>query len=321
MKIRNVLTLFNGISACHLSLIKSNIIIDKLYYAEIDKYANSITSKHFPDDILLGDVLNWESWDIDWSSIDLVVAGFPCQAWSSAGNQLGDKDPRGKLFWTTLDIISKVLENNKNAKYMMENVKMKSEFEKYITLNTIEKLGEVNKIMINSALLTAQNRERYYWSNFNITQPKDKNLFIKDINKNIIDLEINDDIINKIKNGEIKCRQKLNGISQTLDRSLKNIRKPNQKAKTLTATSYKGLGTNGSTNVFEMVDDEIVFRQLNENESELIQSFPINWTEGISRTQRLKSLGNAWTVDIISHIFDCMIKDIESVEDLFNGDD
>lgn len=316
MKIRKVLSLYNGISACHLALEKANIDVDQVYYAEIDKHANFITKKNYPEDILLGNVLDWESWDIAWNEIDLVVAGFPCQSWSTAGHQLGDKDPRGMLFWTTLDIIAKVLESNKNAKYLMENVKMKSDFEKYITYHTIDRLGYCEKILINSSSIVPQNRERYYWSNFKISQPHKKNLKLRDINKNIIDLDLTFEEIKKmIIDKEIIYNKKMSE-SQSLYRSYKNIRKGSEVAKTLTASSYKGMQTNGSTNIIENINGKLIFRQLNEAECELIQSFPELWTDGISKTQRIKCLGNAWTVDIISHIFKCMFEDYICIESL-----
>lgn len=130
---KNVLSLFNGISGCHLALDRAGLSFGIVYYSEIDKYANAVTQHHYPDDIALGDVTKWREWDIDWSSIDLVGAGFPCQAWSVAGKQLGDKDERGMLFWTTLEIIAHVLKHNPDAKFLMENVKMKKDFEQYIT--------------------------------------------------------------------------------------------------------------------------------------------------------------------------------------------
>lgn len=171
------LSLFNGISAGRLALSRAGIKFDKYYIAEIDKFANKVSEFHYPDNIQLGDVNNWREWDIDWSSVGLVTAGFPCQSWSLAGKQLGDKDERGKLFWTTLEIMSHVLENNPDAKFMLENVKMKKEFEEYITLHTERALGYVNKTLINSSLLSAQNRQRYYWTNFEVSQPEDKVFF------------------------------------------------------------------------------------------------------------------------------------------------
>lgn len=192
MKPITALSLFNGISGLHLALDRAEIPINKVYYSEIDKFANQVTEHHYPNDIALGDVTKWEEWDINWSSIDLVSAGFPCQAWSVAGKQLGDKDERGMLFWTTLDIIKKVLDNNPNAKFLMENVKMKKEFEEYITYHTEQSLGYVEKILINSALVSAQNRNRYYWTNFKVSElPKDKGVVLKDIVEEPIDKDYN----------------------------------------------------------------------------------------------------------------------------------
>lgn len=177
-----VLSLFDGISACHLALTKAGFNVDTYYTAEIDKYATQISEHHYPDAIRFGDVTKWQEWDIDWSSIDIVTGGFPCQAWSVAGKQLGDKDERGMLFWTMLDIMKMVLKHNPKAYFLMENVKMKREFEEYITHHTEQALGQVEKHLINSALVSAQNRNRYYWSNIQgITQPEDKGLVLADV--------------------------------------------------------------------------------------------------------------------------------------------
>ena len=241
---RNVLSLFNGISGLHLALDKANIKVDNVYYAEIDKFANKITEHHYPDDVALGDVTKWRGWNIDWSSIDLVSAGFPCQAWSVAGKQLGDKDERGMLFWTTLDIIKTALEHNPKAKFLMENVKMKKEFEEYITHHTEQALGYVEKTLINSSLVSAQNRNRYYWTNFEVKQPDDKGALLKDIVDGTC-INLYKGLEKDIRNGEVASEQNLNGISQTMQRALNNGRNPDQKANTLTACSYKGMGTNG----------------------------------------------------------------------------
>ena len=177
----NILSLFNGLGGLPLACDRAGISYDKCYYSEVDKYANKVMEKNYPDSIPLGDVTKWKEWDIDWSSIALVSAGFPCQSWSVAGQQQGDKDERGMLFWTTLEVISQVLKHNPNAKFLLENVKMKKEFEQYITYHTEQALGIVEKILINSALVSAQNRNRYYWTNFKVEQPEDKGLVLADI--------------------------------------------------------------------------------------------------------------------------------------------
>ena len=180
----NALSLFDGMSCGRIALERAEVKVDNYYSSEIDKYAIQIANKNYPQDEIkrLGDVTKWQDWNIDWSSIDLVTGGFPCQAWSIAGKQKGDRDERGMLFWTMLDIMKKVLEYNPRAKFLIENVKMKKEFEEYITLHTSNALGVVYKHLVNSALVSAQNRQRYYWTNIeNIEQPKDKGILLKDI--------------------------------------------------------------------------------------------------------------------------------------------
>ena len=177
----NVLSLFNGMGFCAMALESMGVNVNKFYSSEIDKYANQATQALFPDTIQVGDVTTWREWAIDWKSIDLVTGGFPCQAWSLAGKQLGDKDERGMLFWVMLDIMKHAREHNPNVDFVIENVKMKKEFEEYITTHTENALGHVHKILINSALVSAQNRNRYYWTSFAVEQPEDKGILLKDI--------------------------------------------------------------------------------------------------------------------------------------------
>lgn len=180
-----VLSLFGGIETGRQALKELNIPIDGYYSSEIDKYAIAVSTYQHQDIIHLGSVTDWRDWNIDWANIDLITGGFPCQAWSVAGRQLGDKDERGKLFWVMLDIMKHVKSLNPSVKFMIENVKMKKDFEEYITYHTNQALGELNKHLINSALVSAQNRQRYYWTNIQgIEQPEDKGLLLKDIIEN-----------------------------------------------------------------------------------------------------------------------------------------
>ena len=330
----NVLSLFNGISGCHLALDKAGIQVDQVYYAEIDKYANKVTEKNYPDDVALGDVTKWQEWDIDWSSIDLVGAGFPCQAWSVAGKQLGDKDERGMLFWTTLEIIAHVLKHNPKAKFLMENVKMKKEFEEYITHHTEQALGHVEKTLINSALVSAQNRQRYYWTNFKIDQPMDKGVILADI--------LDDGIVDRDKSYCIDANYHKGGnLDQYFNKSRRQLvfypasivgRRLNERGvrddynKQVPITQclqvkHKNLKTGCLTTVdkdnvisYEKPGrypdvynrDDLKYRKLTTNECARLQTFPDNWCSMVSNTQAYKCYGNAWTVDVIAHIFKCM---------------
>jgi len=282
----NVLSLFDGISAGRVALERAGIEVDNYYASEVDKYAIQVSTKNYPNIKQLGDVTKWREWDIDWSSIQLVSGGFPCQSWSLAGKQLGDKDDRGQLFWVMLDIIKTVLEHNPNAKFLMENVKMKKEFEDYITFHTEQALGEVYKHLINSSLLSAQSRNRFYWTNIpNIEQPKDKGIILKDILEESVEDKYNltneaIDYMSRLRNGKPRWEYHKNPLDG--------------KAACLTANMYKGVpyGVVQAKN-----------RKLTPIECERLQTFDDNYTEGISNSQRYKALGNSWTVDVIAHIF------------------
>ena len=172
----NVLSLFDGVSCGRVALQRAGIPINKYYASEIDKYAIMITQNNFPDTVQLGDVTKWEDWDIDWSSIDLLIGGNPCVSWSVAGKQLGTEDPRGQLLFDYVNILHHIQKHNPNVKFLVENVKMKQEFQDIFS----NMLG-VQPVEINSALLSAQNRKRLYWTNWEFGQPEDKHIMLKDI--------------------------------------------------------------------------------------------------------------------------------------------
>jgi|DEB0MinimDraft_6_1074348.scaffolds.fasta_scaffold00849_13 DNA (cytosine-5)-methyltransferase 1/DNA (cytosine-5)-methyltransferase 3A len=239
----NVLSLFDGISGTQVALDRLGVKVNNYYASEIDEYAMKTTLKNYPSTIMLGDVKNWETWhlitrqNLDWSSIDLVVGGFPCQAWSNAGLKQGDKDPRGMLFWTMLDVMKLVLEKNPNAKFLMENVRMKNEFEEYITFHTEEALGKVNKHLINSALVSAQNRKRFYWTNIEgIDQPEDQGLLLRDV----LDYSCEDTLSEK----EMAFMLRSESKTKDLPRLKARARYEDQKSNTLTYSMHKGVPYN-----------------------------------------------------------------------------
>lgn len=166
----NVLSLFDGISCGQVALERAGISVGKYYASEVDKYAISITQKNYPDTIQFGDVTKWREWDIDWSTIDLIQGGSPCQGFSFAGKQLNFDDPRSKLFFVFADILDHARKHNPDVRFLLENVRMKQEYQDVIS----ERLG-VKPVMINSALVSAQNRVRLYWTNIGeIEQPEDR---------------------------------------------------------------------------------------------------------------------------------------------------
>lgn len=173
----NILSLFDGISCGRVALKRAGIPVEKYYASEIDPYAIKVSQKNYPDIIQLGDIRDWREWDIDFSKIDILFAGFPCQAWSVAGKQKGDDDPRGELIHHLIGIWKKIKRENPDLIFLFENVKMKKEF-----INYINDLFGCEPILINSSLVSGQNRERYYWTNIpGITQPRDRGILLKDI--------------------------------------------------------------------------------------------------------------------------------------------
>ena len=139
--------------------------VERYYASEIDKHAIQQTKLNFPGTIQLGDVEKWREWDIKWEEIDLLLAGSPCQGFSLAGKMLGHDDPRSRLFWVFDDIRKHLLSCNPKALWMLENVRMKAEHEALIN-----DALDLQPVVINSALVSAQNRVRLYWTNIRVRQ-------------------------------------------------------------------------------------------------------------------------------------------------------
>lgn len=181
-----VLSCFDGMSCGQIAFERAGINVSKYYASEIDKYAIQVTQKNYPNTIQLGDIKNWRSWNIEQP--DIVIGGSPCQGFSFAGKRLNFDDPRSKLFFT----FAEILKHYKPKHFLLENVLMDKRSEYVIS----EILGDIfpsdatqllfnsviEPIKINSALVSAQNRRRLYWTNIQgIEQPKDKGILLKDI--------------------------------------------------------------------------------------------------------------------------------------------
>jgi DNA-methyltransferase (dcm) len=190
-----VLSLFDGMSCGQIALRELGIPVSRYYASEIDKFAIAQTQLNFPNTIQLGDVERWREWDIDWSNIGIVLAGSPCQGFSFSGKGLAFDDPRSKLFFVFVEIWEHVKKHNPAAVFLLENVRMLKSH-----LRVISEYCGVFPVRINSNLVSAQNRDRYYWTNIrtkqmglfgevhsDIPQPEDRGIFLRDILEEDVD--------------------------------------------------------------------------------------------------------------------------------------
>ena len=177
----NVLSLFDGMSCGQIALDQLGVKVDNYYASEIDKYAIKVTQKNYPNTKQIGSVTEVKGKDLP--KIDLIICGSPCQGFSFAGKQLNFNDPRSALFFQFV----RLLRECKPKYFLLENVRMKKEYQEIIS----EHLG-VEPVMINSALVSAQNRVRLYWTNIaSIEQPKDKGIVLKNILEDVVNDEYN----------------------------------------------------------------------------------------------------------------------------------
>ena len=295
MKIRNVLGLFDGISCGQVALQRASIKHDQYYASEIDKNPIKVTQKNWPKTVQLGDITKWRDWDLE--NIDLIIGGSPCQGFSTAGRQLNFDDPRSKLFFEFLDIV-----NHYKPKYwLLENVVMKDDVRDAISAA----LG-VEPVFINSNLVSAQNRKRYYWTNIpDVVIPADRGIKLSDI------LE-SDDYPNAAN--VVGRRLNADGVRKDYDKSVPitqclQVRKDSTKVPCLTTVSKDAVVSSLPHGRYpEAYENPIKkgWRDLSNLECERLQTLPDGYTEGIAETQRRRAIGNGWTVDVITHIFGFM---------------
>jgi site-specific DNA-cytosine methylase len=323
----NVLSLFDGMSCGQIALDQLGIKVDNYYAAEIDKYAIEIAKKNYPNTIHLGDVTKIKGEDLP--QIDLLIGGSPCQGFSFAGKQLNFDDPRSALFFEYV----RLLKECKPKYFLLENVRMKQEYEDVIS----NYLG-ASPIKINSSLVSAQNRVRLYWSNIpNITQPKDRGIRLIDIFESDVDEKIYEAPYYKRYDKDDGCI----GYIGKQPKQATRVYSTNNKSQCITAL---GGGQGGKTGLYELpisgairgrqitpnskeytqmlelrednktntlttaTKDNVIFhnskcRKLTPTECEKLQTVPDGYTEGVSNSQRYKMLGNGWTVEVIKHIF------------------
>lgn len=349
----NVLSLFDGMSCGQQALKKANFNIDNYFASEVDKYAIQVTISNFTNTIQIGDVRNINTKDLP--KIDLLIGGSPCQSFSFAGKRKGmstkceeeiltleqylflksegfEFEGQSYLFWEYV----RILKETKPKYFLLENVLMIEKWEKIIS-----KTLEVNPIQINSALVSAQNRKRLYWTNIGlqksglfddlesiIEQPKDKEIYLKDILQDKVDLKyfLSEKMLNYLLRNNEDCIKKKTGFRFKPESNF------NKKSKTLVIkegsqmqnnfivhstfgrTSTKGTGgsghlfkQDGKTYCLDTANSMAIelnksIRKLTPIECERLQCVSDNYTNFVSDTQRYKMLGNGWTIDVITHI-------------------
>lgn len=190
-----VLSLFDGMSCGTIALREAGIKVKHYFASEVDSYAIAQTQRNFPQTVQLGNVKNVVVSDLP--PIDLLIGGSPCQGFSFAGKQQNFNDPRSVLFFEYIRVLHDIQKYNPNVKFLMENVRMRTEFE-----NEISRHLGLFPVMINSALVSAQNRVRLYWTNIrtrtetnlfdsvvhtDIPQPEDRGIYLSDILEDNVD--------------------------------------------------------------------------------------------------------------------------------------
>jgi site-specific DNA-cytosine methylase len=273
----NVLSLFDGMSCGQIALERTGIGVENYFASEIDKYAIKVTMANYPNTKQLGDIRNIKGNALP--KIDLLIGGSPCQGFSFAGKQLNFDDPRSALFFEYVRILNELKEINPDIKFLLENVRMKKEYQ-----DIINNYLNVEPIEINSNLVSAQNRTRFYWSNIEgIELPKDKNILLQSI------LESNEEILDKYKVPFTPSRVEMwNGKCKNITNATKS---------SCVVTKQDRWNNQG------LIAYKDFCRFLTPIELERLQTVPDNYTSCVRDKERDFMLGNGWTVDVIKHIF------------------
>jgi len=281
----NVVSLFNGMNTGRQALENVGIKVNKYYSSEIKPYAIELTQHHFPDTIQVGDVTKWKEWDIDWKSIDLILSGSPCQDLSASEKRAGINGSKSSLFFVFIEILEHIKILNPNVLFLQENVGSASKLD----VGIMSRALGVYPARINSSLVTAQLRDRYYWSNIrtketmfdivtDIPQPKDLGIMFKDI--------VTGGRVEQVKANALLESDYKQQIKDEIKQDI-YIKKRLAKGKQTPNLIY---------------ENELV-RIVNQIEMERLQGFPDGYTSILSKSKAGSLLGDGWTLPIIEHIF------------------
>ena len=276
----NILSLFDWVSCGRVALERAWIKVDKYFASEIDKYAIQVAKKNYPNTIHIGSVTSIHYNDhllysiddthnaIHDEDIDMIIWWSPCQSFSIAGKQEWF-DWKSWLFYEYLRILKEV----KPKYFLLENVKMKKEWQ-----DIISKELWCEPININSSLVSPALRNRFYWTNIpGIQQPKDKWIELQSI----------------LSSG-FTDRKKARALLESDSRPLKDKKRMWHRYKDTWFTTI--VYENGIWDINNI-------RYMNQEELEKCQTLPVWYTSVLDRNKAASCIGNWWTVDVIAHIF------------------
>ena len=281
-----VLSLFNGMNTGRQALENVGIKVEKYYSSEIKPYAIELTQHHFPDTIQVGDVTKWREWDIDWKSIDLILSGSPCQDLSAAGKRTGINGKKSSLFFVFVEILEHIKSLNPNVLFLQENVGSASKLD----VGIMSRALGVYPVRINSSLVTAQLRDRYYWTNIktkksmfdiltDIPQPKNKGIILQNI----------------LTSGFNK-RKKSNCLTEGLIEKV-------GRHKVKDFNNWQKMLLKRPPSMVILIEENNSVRLPNKIEMCRLQGFPDDYCDILDDRKAGSLLGDGWTLPIIEHIF------------------
>lgn len=274
-----VVSLFNGMNTGRQALENCGFRIEKYYSSEIKPYAIKLTQHHFPDTIQVGDVTKWKEWDIDWSKVDLILSGSPCQDLSAAGKRVGLNGSKSSLFFVFVEILNHIKSLNPNVIFFQENVGSAEVKD----IGIMSRALGVYPVRMNSELVTAQLRDRYYWTNIrtketmfdivtDIPEPKDKKIMLKDI--------LTSGTTDEKKH---KCLKQSSSRPAVSQKSL--------------------LHRNETTGMITLIYEGDIVRVVNKIEMCRLQGFPDDYCDTVDTHKAGSLLGDGWTLPIVEHFF------------------
>lgn len=318
-----ILSLFDGISCGRIALERAGIPVEVYYASEIKQDAIKVSKDNYPDIIQVGDITKLKG--EDFSGVDIIIGGSPCQSFSNAGKKEGF-DGKSGLFYEFVRMLKEV----KPKYFLLENVKMKKEWQDKITEILREIYPNTKVYNINSKLVSAQLRNRFYWTNIqNITQPEDKGITLQSVLESGFTEREKARAILESESRPLRQEEKivrryfLTGFTTIIFDSEKTY----LRVKEATKKGYTDIEQNQGVDLsyptsktrrgramrdkihtimespqeYYLFDGESV-RYFTQLELERCQTLPEGYTKVLNRNQAAGVIGDGWTVDVIAHI-------------------